>query len=142
MVDQIEKDREAWTVEHRTATACRDVEDLIDRGVGHFWVIRLADEAWTSRVQDGREAFDADVARGYRANDLWWLAPCVGILTRLDELERKYKVDGAEMFRDCVRTATRLVSFDLEELIASIGEAETVPFPIGPEAEAGDATAA
>ena len=140
MADQIERDREVWKVEPRTDMARRDVEDLINRGLGHFWVIRLADETWTARVQDGREVFDAEVARGYTADYLWWLAPCDGILARLDELERKVKVDRAEAFRDCVRMAKRLVSFDVEELIASVGEAELVPFPAG--VEVGDATAA
>jgi hypothetical protein len=43
----------------------------------------------------------------------------------LEHKERQFKVEGAEIFRDCIRLATRLANTDVEALIQSAAEADS-----------------
>jgi hypothetical protein len=118
-----DEERESWKADHDEAMKCYDTERMLRYGIDLFYSIRLADKAWSKQVQRGSEKFDPERVRSLYNAYRWWLKPCGRILSVLQESERKSKVEGAEAFRDCVRTAERLVATDLEALLESSAQA-------------------
>jgi hypothetical protein len=120
ILDELREEREAWRADHDDAMACYDVEDMILRGVALFFGIRRADESWTKKVQAGTVKFDPQRATAIHRQYEWWLAPCDDVLVALEKAERSFReVSNAEVFRQCVNLARRLVLIDVNGLIES-----------------------
>jgi hypothetical protein len=129
---EIQEQQEAWKVEHeQLKTNCWVLEDLLRRGIGLFQIISMGDVSWSRKVQSNSIAFDPEMAKKFHEAYTWWLLPCEAILSDLAKSEVKYKVEGAEQFRDCIRLAKRSAAIDIERLIESmnqkrVGEVVTV----------------
>jgi len=90
-----EEDGEFWKAV-READACRDLEVVLDRGLGLYKSIR--------RYTDGKN-IDSEVL------DLvmWWLRPCERVNKRIKAFEAlDYVVDGSEEFRKDWKEASEL----------------------------------
>lgn len=119
-VEELAGEREAWKSDHDAAMDCRDLEDLVRRGLGFYYMIRISDESWSRKVQSGQVGFDPDRARKIHAAYKWWLEPCADLIAAIQEVEASYTVDGAEEFRKCVRRARMIVRLDVESLVESM----------------------
>lgn len=122
--EQIEDQREAWKADHEEAMECRDLEDLIRRGLGLFHVVRLADESWSRKVQSGAAKFNPKFARDINSAYKWWLEPCDEVLAEIQRVERSFPVEGAGEFLRCYRLAKNLASIDADELVESMAQIE------------------
>jgi hypothetical protein len=118
--EHLEDQREAWKADHDKAMECRDLEDLIRRGLGLFHIIRLADESWSRKVQAGTQKFNADAARGINAAYKWWLEPCDDVLKAIRQMELSLPVEGAGEFLRCYRLAKNLAGIAVDDLIESV----------------------
>jgi hypothetical protein len=122
LIDELGDQKESWKIDHDELKGCWELEDLLRRGIGWFHLIRMADDSWSKKVQRGSVEFDAKIARRLHGWYRWWLLPCDRVLAELEKHELKYKVEGAEQFRDCIRLANRSASIDVEHLIESVSQ--------------------
>jgi hypothetical protein len=125
-VGELEDQKSEWKLmaDHEAAMECRDLEDKLRRGIGLFSMIRLSDESWSKKVQDGSAKFSPPIALSINAAYKWWLTPCEEILSQVEKTQRQFKVDNAEHFGDCVRLAKKLAAIDVEGVIESIEQAQ------------------
>ena len=72
VAEQLEEEKEGWKSDHDAAMECRDLEDLLRRGIGLFYWLRLADESWSKKVQGGTVPFDAARAKSIYKQYKWW----------------------------------------------------------------------
>lgn len=120
-------EEEAWQVAHQEAMECREVEAVLEVGLGIYRSIR--------KLTDGKE-IDTDVL------DLvhWWLLPCKMVGGRIKQMEaRKFKVDGADDFRSYWAEAKQLSKLVPStwrgQRILSLKEYQEGDFPYAPETE-------
>jgi hypothetical protein len=109
--------------EHPSANL-KALESRINRGIGLFITIRIADEEWSKKVQQGKAEFDPSRVRAFHKEYKRWLEPCEELLSLIEKTERAVALENASMFRLCWRFANRLAAVDTESLIHSYSEAE------------------
>ena len=139
VLEQLNQEQEAWKSQHGEAMECRDFEDLLRRGLTYYNMIRFADEAWSRKVQGGRLPFKkAKLTEIHRLYE-WWFKPCDAIMSRLQKMEKGFRIDGAEEFRDACRFVRSILGFKVDEVAESmmqVAKGEMVPLNVGASAKA------
>lgn len=123
LVEQLRNEQDAWQKDHEAAMGCRDVEDVVRRGNALFFLIRMADETWSRKVQCGAENLDPVKVREIHKSYEWWIAPAAEVLKAIQKAEEQYEVEGAQEFRRCLRRAKRILEVNVDDLIGSFVEA-------------------
>ena len=139
VAEQLNQEQDAWKAQHAEAMECRDFEDLLRRGLTFYQMIRFTDKAWSRKVQDGRLPFKKGKLREIHQLYEWWSKPCDSVMSRLQEMEKGFRIDGAEEFREACRFVRSILGFRVEEVAESMAQAakgETVPLNVGPSAKA------
>jgi hypothetical protein len=125
LTSEVADGREAWQRDHDAAMTCREVEDLIQLGLGLFHMIRLGDHLWSKKVQSGASQFDPARAQHIHNEYVRWLNPTEDLLGLIGDMEKKlFEVDNADQFRNAVRLARKLALVDVEDLIESVAQAD------------------
>jgi hypothetical protein len=104
---QLDTYEESWKSEHEAVKQDLWVfEDTLAVGLALYKVIHGRYWSWRARVHSGKIPYCASVDDDFKTRFAQWLQPCSGVMSRLLELEGRYKeVEGAHQFRSCYHEA-------------------------------------
>jgi len=97
---------EPWKRDHLRASACWELERLIELGLGIYRALMKADELLNEEIYDDRVEDPEKVRAALDVLFQCWLKPCDKVAEDIRSFEDDgYPVDGAAAFRKCVAEA-------------------------------------
>lgn len=131
---------ESWKQAHEEAMACRDLEALLQVGIGLYRSIEKLAPAPVAGDGSAAQARTGEVESEVLDLFDWWLRPCNNVDAHIRRFEsRGYEVDGAKAFRsawDEVRTMSgRLPTTWRGQKVCRESDLPQIDFPFPPEPE-------